>query len=63
MKFTAQLAAVTALLCLIIVCLLHPQVGLLPTHPMATLGLLLIGLGLLRNARQSADTADRSEHC
>lgn len=59
MKFIAQFVMITALLCLIIVALLHPRVGVLPGNPMATLGIVLIGVGLLRNARRSTDAADR----
>ena len=57
MKFAAQLFAATAALAVVVTAAIHPEMGVLPSNPLAALGLFLIGLGLMRNAQQSAAPA------
>lgn len=53
MKFFVQLSLMTALLMLILIAMLHPDLGVMLQNPLATLGVLLIGAGLIRNAQQT----------
>lgn len=52
MKFAIQLLSVTAALAAALTLALHPAFGVLPSNPLAVVGVGLIGFGLIRRHYQ-----------